>query len=158
VALTFKSRRFILPHIKGGAMRHFIRVSVLALACVFALMTIAHSQTLPGTSQDRVGYPEGYRDSFGLLYTLDRPDTKRVLVTYGNDRALSVQRGEQGNYPYGSIVVQETWTAQLDALGNPVLDDKGRFQRDQVTGNIVVMRKEAGFGAEYGDIRSGEWE
>ena len=134
-------------------MKCVIRILVLAAACA-----IANSQTLPGTSQDRVGYPEGYRDTFTLLYTFDRPDTKRILVTYGNDRAVSVQRGEQGNYPYGSIIVQETWTAQLDAQGNPVLDPSGRFQRDQATGNIVVMRKEAGFGVEYGDIRSGEWE
>ena len=134
-------------------MNSVIRILLLATACA-----IAHSQTLPGTSQDRVGYPEGYRDTFTLLYTFDRPDTKRILVTYGNDRAVSVQRGEQGNYPYGSIIVQETWTAQLDAQGNPVLDSNGRFQRDQLTGNIVVMRKEAGFGVEYGDIRSGEWE
>jgi len=34
----------------------------------------------------------------------------------------------------------------LDAQGNPVLDSSGRFQRDLATGNIVVMRKEAGFG------------
>jgi plastocyanin len=134
-------------------MKRLIRVLVLAMACV-----IAHSQTLPGVSQNRVGYPEGYRDNFTLLYTLDRPDTKRILVTYGNDRAVSVQRGEQGSYPYGSIIVQETWTVLLDAQGNPVLDANGRFQRDQFNGNIVVMRKEAGFGVEYGNIRSGEWE
>ncbi len=110
-------------------MECLIRASVLATVCA-----VAYSQALPGTSQDRVGYPEGYRDTFTLLYSFDRPDTKRILVTYGNDRAVSVQRGEQGNYPYGSIIVQETWTAQLDAQGNPVLDSSGRFQRDLATG------------------------
>jgi plastocyanin len=92
------------------------------------------------------------------LYVLDRPDTQRILVTYGNAQALSVQRGEQGNYPYGSIIAQETWTVQMDEQGNPVLDANGRFQQGQLTGNLVVMRKELGFGAEYQNIRTGEWE
>jgi len=139
-------------------MKHLFRASILALPCVVAVLSVGDSQTLPGTSQDRVGYPDGYQDTYSLLYALDRPDTRRILVTYGNAQAVSVQRGEQGNYPYGSIIVQETWTVRVDAQGNPVLDGSGRFQKDQLTGNIVVMRKEAGFGAEYGNIRTGEWE
>ena len=47
-------------------MNSLIRTLALAMACA-----IAHSQTLPGASQDRVGYPEGYRDSFTLLYAFD---------------------------------------------------------------------------------------
>src|SRR5262245_1278124 len=122
----------------------------LVFASALTIMTIGHSQTLPGTSQDRVGYPDGYKDSFTLLYVLDRPDTSRILVAYGNDPAASIVRGEQGYYPYGSIIAQETWTVQLDSQGNPILDANGRFQKDQLTGGLVVMRKEAGFGAEYG--------
>jgi plastocyanin len=46
----------------------------------------------------------------------------------------------------------------MDAQGGPILDGNGRFQKDQLTGNLVVMRKEQGFGVEYGNIRTGEWE
>jgi hypothetical protein len=46
----------------------------------------------------------------------------------------------------------------MDAQGGPILDANGRFQKDQLTGNLVVMRKEQGFGVEYGNIRTGEWE
>src|SRR5262245_17799685 len=108
-------------------MKHLFRALVLTLPYLVAVMTVSDSQTLPGTTQDRVGYPDGYQDTFALLYVLDRPDTNRILVTYGNAQAVSVQRGEQGNYPYGSIIAQETWTAQLDAQSNPVLDGNGRF-------------------------------
>jgi plastocyanin len=139
-------------------MKGLFPPSILALSCVVAALSIGRSQTLPGTSQDRVGYPDGYQDTYTLLYVLDRPDTQRMLVTYGNDQAVSVQRGEQGNYPYGSIIAQETWTISLDDQGNPVLDANGRFQKDQLTGNLVVMRKEVGFGTEYQNIRTGEWE
>jgi plastocyanin len=51
----------------------------------------------------------------------------------------------------------ETHRAKADAQGNPELDPNGRYQRDQIAG-IFVMRKEQGFGAEYGLQRSGEWE
>ena len=139
-------------------MKYFLRTAVLSLPCLIAVMTISHSQTLPGTSQDRVGYPDGYQTNFTLLYILDRADTNRMLVTYGNDQAASVQRGGQGDYPYGSVIAQETWTIQLDTHGNPVLDANGRFQKDQLTGSLVVMRKEQGFGVEYAGIRTGEWE
>ena len=79
-------------------MKQLLRALILILPCVLAVLTVGHSQTLPGTSQDRVGYPVGYRDNYSLLYVLDRPDTKRVLVTYGNDQATSVQRGGQGKF------------------------------------------------------------
>ena len=139
-------------------MKCLPRATLVAVPCVLAVMTIGRSQTLPGTSQDRVGYPDGYQGTFTPLYALDRPDTKRMLVTYGNAQAASVERGAQGDYPYGSIIAQETWTVQVDAQGNPVLDENGRFQKDQLTGTLVVMRKEQGFGVEYGTIRTGEWE
>jgi plastocyanin len=139
-------------------MKASILALFFALLGVVVLLTIGHAQTLPGTSQDRVGYPDGYQDNYALLYILDRPDTRRMLVTYGNAQAVSVQRGQQGDYPYGSIIAQETWTVLMDDQGNPILDENGRFQKDQLTGSLVVMRKEPGFGTEYGNIRTGEWE
>src|SRR5215469_11025287 len=99
-------------------MKRLFPRSIVAVLCAFAAMAVIYSQSLPGTSQDRVGYPDGYQDSYTLLYILDRPDTQRILVTYGNSQAVSVQRGDQGNYPYGSIIAQETWTAKVDTQGN----------------------------------------
>jgi plastocyanin len=126
--------------------------------CVLAATVICFSQGLPGTSQDRVGYPEGFRENFQILYVMDRPDTKRVLVTYANDLAMSVQRGQQGNYPYGSVIAQEQYSIKQDDQGNPMLDENGRFIRDALATNLNVMRKEVGFGTEYAAIRTGEWE
>ena len=139
-------------------MKGFLRASFGVLSCMLVVTSLGPSQTLPGTSQDRVGYPDDYQNTYSILYILDRPDTNRILVTYGNDQAVSVHRGGQGNYPYGSIIAQETWTAKLDDHGNPLLDENGRFVRDQMTSSLIVMRKEAGFGTEYGNIQTGEWE
>jgi Cytochrome P460 len=74
---------------------------------------------------------------------LDRSDNKQVRVIYVNDAAAN---GAFNNFPYGSILVMETYRAKEDESGAVVLDENGRFQRDTLTG-IFVMRKEPGFGA-----------
>jgi Cytochrome P460 len=51
----------------------------------------------------------------------------------------------------------ETYRAIVDDRNIPVRDTSGRFQPNELTG-IFVMRKEPGFGAEYGPQRNGEWE
>lgn len=109
----------------------------------------------PAPEDDRVGFPEGYATDYARLYVFDRPDNKQVRVIYGNEAAAAARLGEP--FPYGSVLVMETYRAKLDGDGSPLLDEAGRYQRDQITG-IFVMRKEAGFGAAYEQNRTGEWE
>lgn len=109
----------------------------------------------PAPSEDRVGFPEGYQDSFKLLFVFDRPDNKQVRVICGNEAAASRQPGEP--FPYGSVLVMETWRALLDENGNPVLDENARYVRGSLSG-VFVQRKEEGFGEAYEEDRSGEWE
>jgi plastocyanin len=108
----------------------------------------------PAPAEDRVGFPEGYQSAYQTFFVMDRPDNKQVRVIYANDKAAAAKPGD---FPYGSILVMETWRAVEDEGGNVVLDDNGRYQRDTLTG-IFVMRKEPGFGAAYEMNRSGEWE
>jgi plastocyanin len=108
----------------------------------------------PAPAEDRVGFPEGYQSAYQTFFVLDRPDNKQVRVIYANDKAAAAKPGD---FPYGSILVMETYRAQEDEAGNVVLDDNGRYQRDTLTG-IFLMRKEPGFGAAYEANRSGEWE
>jgi plastocyanin len=109
----------------------------------------------PAPTEDRVGFPEGYQDSFKLLFVFDRPDNKQVRVICGNDLAAARQPDEP--FPYGSIMVMETYRAKLDPNGQPVLDENGHFIRQTLTG-LFVQRKEEGFGEAYEEERSGEWE
>jgi plastocyanin len=114
---------------------------------------------------DRVGFPEGYQESFELFYEFDRPDNNTARVIYANELAASVTSEdfeavpvESGKpFPYGSILVMDVYRTQRDEAGNVVLDENGRFVRDELSG-IFVMRKEPGFGAKYGHQRNGEWE
>ena len=106
-------------------------------------------------SEDRVGFPTGYQEDFKLMYVYDRTDNRQVRVVCGNDVAASVKQGEP--FPYGSILVMETWRTKLDADGNVAKDANGRFIRDTLNG-IFVMRKKEGFGEAYQGLRTGEWE
>lgn len=109
----------------------------------------------PAPTEDRVGFPEGYRETYTTMFVLDRPDNKQVRVIYGNDKAVAGAYGEP--FAYGSIMVMETWSTRKDEQGNVLLDEAGRFQRDALQA-IFVQRKEPGFGEAYGVQRSGEWE
>jgi hypothetical protein len=99
----------------------------------------------PAPKTDRVGYPEGYQENFN----------KQVRAVYANDKAMQVKDGQP--FPYGSILVMETWRTKQDAAGNIEKDANGRYVRDTLTG-IFVMRKEPGFGTDYQQQRTGEWE
>jgi plastocyanin len=109
----------------------------------------------PAPAEDRVGFPEGYESSYQTFFVMDRPDNKQVRVIYANDPAASITPGAA--FPYGSILVMETYRALQDEAGEPILDEAGRYQRGDLTG-IFVMRKGPGFGAAYEMNRTGEWE
>ena len=138
-------------------MKRMKFVLTLAVLLTGALLVVAPSQTpqLPAPLVDRIGFPEGYQYLYTLLQEFNRPDNGQIRVMYGNDLAASVQPGD--SYPYGSILVFESWTSKRDAQNNFLLDDEGHFQRDQLT-TIFVMRKERGFGTAYKEFRNGEWE
>src|SRR6266511_919834 len=141
---------------RGAAMRWNMLLSGFPLAFSLVAVLAAYAQQgRPAPTEDRVGFPDGYQDSYPVLYTFDRPDNRQVRVVYGNDEAASAQAGS--DFPYGSILVMETYRAVVDDQNKPILDASGRFLPNDLTG-IFVMRKEPGFGAEYGPQRNGEWE
>jgi plastocyanin len=111
-----------------------------------------------GPPVDRVGFPSGY-ENWPRLYVFDRPDVPQVRTVYGNVPAASVRRNTVNNFPYGSVLVMEVQNALRDASGRPLLDSNGRNQKDPAAQKMIfVMKKDVGFGAEYGANRSGEWE
>ena len=131
--------------------------AILTTATAFAV--VSGGQNPPAPTLDRVGFPTNYQNTMSVLYVFDRPDNKSVRTIYANTPVFTVTAANQNNYPYGSIIVMETWTALKDAQGNPILDVHGRFQKDPAaTPTVFVMRKEKGFGVDYGSNRNGEWE
>ncbi len=139
-------------------MRSTRRMTVMILG-VLALMTSLQSQNPPAPTVDRVGFPKDYATTMRVLYVYDRHDNKQVRTIYANDPVFSVTTSNQNEYPYGSILVMETWASLKDSQTNPILDANSRYQKDpSANPTLFVMRKEKGFGAEYGPNRNGEWE
>ena len=112
------------------------------VVCVIAsLFFVGYAQSLPAPTVDRVGFPAGYKDTFHVLYTFDNYQNRQVRKVYGNDAAASVSPGQVFNFPYGSIVLFESYSVQEDSNGEPLLDDNGRFIPANLT-TVFVMRKE----------------
>ena len=124
---------------------------------IASLFFVGHTQSLPAPTVDRVGFPSGYKDTYKLLYVFDNYQNRQIRKVYGNDVAASVSPGQVFNFPYGSIILFESYTVRQDSGGEPVLDENGRFIPVDLT-TIFVMRKEKGFGEDYKEIRNGEWE
>jgi hypothetical protein len=129
-------------------------VTVQATPAIAPAPTI-RALTAPGADADRVGLAPDYARRFGTFYVFDRSDNRQVRHVFGNQAALAARPGQP--FPYGSVLVMETWRARLGPDNQPALDANGRFQKEEVAG-IFVMRKERGFGTKYGPDRTGEWE
>src|SRR5260370_11105105 len=142
-------------------MKRILISTTAILAVAFsagALLCVGHTQTLPGTSVDRIGgLSPNYQNTYKLFYVFDNFHNRQIGVVYGNSTAASVAPGNGFNFPYGSIILFESWSVQEDANGEPLLDANGRFIKNALT-TVFMMRKEIGFGSEYKEIRNGALE
>ena len=134
-----------------------IAAATLMLIFITGSLFVGHTQTLPAPTVDNVRFPTGYQATYTLFYTFDNYQNRQIRKVYGNPVAASVKPGEVFNFPYGSIVLFESYSVQEDAAGEPLIDANGRFVPNALT-TIFVMRKERGFGADYKELRNGEWE
>jgi plastocyanin len=135
--------------------RSAIVIGVFAAMILFP-MSVGHTQQGdPAPQEDRVGFPEGYETFYTPFFTFDRPDNRQIRVVYANKAASTAKSGTP--FPYGSVLVMETYRARTDSRGIVIRDAEGRFVRDTLNA-IFVMRKERGFGEAYQRNRTGEWE
>src|SRR5437773_1252772 len=151
--------KLIRPVADGMARRFLVilAATTVMLLSTGSLFNLGKAQTLPAPTVDRVGFPTNYQSTFIKLYTFDNFQNRQIRVVWGNPAAASVKPGNVFSFPYGSILLFESYSVQEDANGAPILDGNGRFIPKQLT-TIFVMRKEKGFGQDYGFIRNGEWE
>jgi len=133
--------------------------AILFISLFFAFAHGADSKQpeTPAPTSDRVGFPKDYTNRFQVLRVVNKVAEHKVVTIYGNNPASSVTNSAQLPYPYGSVIVMETAIAVKDSQGNAALDSKGNLRKDRVTG-LHVMRREKGFGEDYGNNRAGEWE
>src|SRR5260370_41653718 len=95
----------------------------------------------PAPTVDRVGFPKDYASTMKVLYRYDRPDNKSVRTIFASDPVFTVTTSTQNDYPYGSILIMETWRSLQDANGVPILDANGRAAKDHsAPPNVFALR------------------
>jgi hypothetical protein len=109
-----------------------------------------------GAGSDKVTFPAGY--ATGIMYTShDLSDAKEFREFYVTPAALPAARKDQ-SLPSGTVITLARYNVQLDARGNPVKDQNGRFVKAELKA-FRVMEKRTGWGSEYpASKRDGEWE
>jgi cytochrome c553 len=111
---------------------------------------------LPGLATTRMGFPEGYRESFSRYHTINFPANKQVRYYFANKvAALAAREGKA--LPDGSVLFAEVYSAKLDADGKPVVGPDGFFVADKLL-FYTAMAREAGWGADIPEmLRNENW-
>ena len=145
-------------------MKRFLAVATTVFALLLSTGSFlfkARTQALPplpAPTRDRVGFPKDYATTFQKVYTFDNHQNRQIRVVWANDVAASVTPNTVHKFPFGSIIVMETFAVMEDASGEPILDANGRYIPSGAAPTIFVQRKEKAFGLDYGIIRNGDWE
>jgi cytochrome c553 len=114
------------------------------------------SSFLPGLTATRMGFPEGYRESFSRYHTINFPANKQVRYYFANKVAAQAAR-EGKALPDGSVLFSEVHSAKLDADGKPVVGADGFFVADKLL-FYTAMAREAGWGADIPEmLRNENW-
>jgi hypothetical protein len=138
---------------------------LLRLSCVSRFLPFLSALLLPladvngeapAPLVDRVGWQADYASRELVRHTY-LPARDKVITVFVNPQAAKVTTLEQEPYPAGSIIVFEWADPQKEATGQVLKDSAGKVLKGPIT-RIDVMRREPGYGAEYGEDRAGEWE
>jgi cytochrome c553 len=116
----------------------------------------AKSELLPQIVKTNVTFPEGYRSTFRMYQTVNRPDLNQVRYLYANP--VAVQAAREGRpLPAGSVLLIEQWAAKLDGDKKPVTGADGFFAPDRLVG-YALMGSGNGWGAGFPEmLRNGDW-
>ena len=116
----------------------------------------AKSGLMASVAKTRVGFPEGYKESFVKYHTINFPATKQVRYYYANKAAA--QAAKEGRaLPEGSVLFAEVYAAKLGADKNPVKGGDGFFVPEKLVA-YTAMASGAGWGNDFPDmLRNGNW-
>jgi hypothetical protein len=136
-----------------------MRRALYALALLPALaggLALAQAAYTPGPQN--ISLPAGWQDNFIRYAIVDRPDRKIVRHLYVNPEAFAAARPGQP-LPDRTLILMVNYNARLDAAGNPLLDQHGRFIPQTTILSVEAQERRPGWGEGYGpEKRNGEWE
>ncbi|WP_415890693.1 cytochrome P460 family protein [Neptuniibacter sp. SY11_33] len=97
---------------------------------------------------DQVDFPADYKTNFTPYLSLNRTQNHdQYIRLYINDKGLSGTQ-ENGQLPYGSVIVAEVYKAKKDAEGNVLTSKLGQRLKDKFA-LVAVMERREGAAAEY---------
>lgn len=122
-----------------------------------AFLTVGLIAAAAPAGTELVAFPSGFATDFVRYEVVDRPDRKIARFMYINRAAWEAAKAGEP-LPDGTVVVMEDHEVRMNGE-KPVTDAQGRMIPTDVTTNVFVMEKRAGWGAEYPpELRNGEWE
>lgn len=114
------------------------------------------SEPLPHLARTRVTFPEGYKSTFRMYQTVNRPDINQVRYLWANPVAFAAAR-EGKPLPAGSVLLLEQHAARLDGDRRPVLGADGFFVAERLVA-YALMGSDAGWGNDFpAMLRNGDW-
>jgi cytochrome c553 len=158
-----------LKALKEGARRNPIMNAIAAqlsaedianVAAYFASQSGAasgaKSDFLPNVAKSHVTFPAGYKDTFTKYHTVNFPATRQVRYFFANP--IAVQAAREGKpLPDGSVLLNETYSAKLDADQKPVIGSDGFFAADKLL-SYGAMARGADWGKDIPEmLRNGDW-
>jgi hypothetical protein len=138
-------------------MNTLLRFGAVVFVLVLVTSVPAADAGKAGPITDRVGFPRDYRTKFQVIRRTNVPNKNQVGTIYANDRAASLTDLAKLPYPNGSVIVFEWADSVKAADGTPQTGADGIWRKGEVT-RIDVMRREANYGALYGEERATDWE
>lgn len=112
-----------------------------------------------GFAQDSpIKFPADYKTTYTNYLNLDRTQNDdQIIRLYANDIAVKGMK-ENGQFPYGSVLIGEVYKAKKDANGKVITSALGRRIIDELA-VIAVMEKQPGWGAKFPDgLKNGDWD
>ena len=114
------------------------------------------SEPLPHLVKTRVTFPEGYKSTFRMYQTVNRPDINQVRYLWANPVAFAAARDGKP-LPPGSVLLLEQHAAKLDAERKPMLGADGFFVADRLLA-YALMGNDTGWGSDFPEmLRNGDW-
>ena len=121
-----------------------------------AANTAAKSDPFAALVKTNVTFPEGYKSTFKMYQTVNRPDINQVRYLYANDVALRAARDGK-SLPDGSLLVLEQHAARLGPDGKPATGSDGFYMAEKFVA-YTVMERGAGWGRDIPEnLRNEDW-
>lgn len=116
----------------------------------------AKSEQLPQLIKTQVTFPEGYKSTFRMYQTVNRPDINQVRYLWANPAAVQAAR-EGKPLPAGSVLLLEQHVAKLDGDRKPVMGPDGFFVADRLVA-YALMGSGTDWGKDFPEmLRNADW-